>query len=574
MLQKIITEEALLKFAGSRNFRRGQEYFNAGRVTELTTSETLISAKVEGSKIYEVRLSIKNEKIEFECSCPLSEDGIVCKHCVALGLAWRDKSNPIKRKQIPNSEIPSDDIRGNLLSQDKEELVGMLMERADRDETLHRQLILKTARRKRSGSALSAYKENITDVFAIRDFIPYREMFQFSRQIEDVVTELDDFLASGPPDQVIELCEYALEEWEKAIEQVDDSNGYMTPIRNHIQEIHLKACIKAKPDPKKLAKKLFQWEMKSNWEVFLGAAQTHSEALGEKGLAVYNHLAEKEWTKLPPLVSGSGERWNSERFRITFIMEALAKARGDVEALVEVKKRDLSSSYAYLEIAKIYRNAEKTELALEWAEKGLQEFQTRPDSRLRNFLAEEYQKAGRHSDAIKMIWQNFVERPSLEIYQSLQKYADRSGVWKEWRNKALDLIRNDIASKKEKTSTGRDGIDHSLLVEIFLFEQDIEAAWREAKNGGCSDYGWQRLAEAREKDHPEDALEICHRRLKKILTVSHKDSYREAIEVLRRIRKLLQQMNKESEFERCLTDVKSTNRARPSFMKMLERVRW
>jgi hypothetical protein len=39
----------------------------------------------------------------------------------------------------------------------------------------------------------------------------------------------------------------------------------------------------------------------------------------------------------------------------------------------------------------------------------------------------------------------------------------------------------------------------------WSYENDPEAAWREAQTGGCSDSLWLRLAAAREKEHPEDA---------------------------------------------------------------------
>ena len=41
--------------------------------------------------------------------------------------------------------------------------------------------------------------------------------------------------------------------------------------------------------------------------------------------------------------------------RITHIMETLARRTGDLEAIIAVKARDLSSPYAFLQIAETYR---------------------------------------------------------------------------------------------------------------------------------------------------------------------------------------------------------------------------
>jgi hypothetical protein len=55
--------------------------------------------------------------------------------------------------------------------------------------------------------------------------------------------------------------------------------------------------------------------------------------------------------------------------------------------------------------------------------------------------------------------------------------------------------------------------DHSELVTIFLWEKDVEAAWREAREGGCSNDLWMDLARKRETNHPEDALPIYQRQV-------------------------------------------------------------
>ena len=148
------------------------------------------------------------------------------------------------------------------------------------------------------------------------------------------------------------LMEHALATVEEAMGSVDDSDGHMSGIRQRLQEIHRAACKKAKPDPGTLAKRLFEWELRTEWDTFFDAAEKYAGVLGKQGLAVYRKLAEAEWASVPALEPGRDdpERYR-KRFRITHIMETLARRSGDVEAVVAVKKRDLSSAYAYLQIA-------------------------------------------------------------------------------------------------------------------------------------------------------------------------------------------------------------------------------
>ncbi|HUM90939.1 MAG TPA: hypothetical protein PLM32_06120, partial [Candidatus Competibacter sp.] len=62
------------------------------------------------------------------------------------------------------------------------------------------------------------------------------------------------------------------------------------------------------------------------------------------------------------------------------------------------------------------------------------------------------------------------------------------GDWPAWRDRALRQVRQGIAREfAERNKTGYARMiapDQSRLVEILLAEQEIEAAWQEAKAGG------------------------------------------------------------------------------------------
>lgn len=109
-------------------------------------------------------------------------------------------------------------------------------------------------------------------------------------------------------------------------------------------------------------------------------------------------------------------------------MEQLAEASGDVDELVAIKARDLSSGYRYLDIAQIWAKAKQPDKALEWAERGLKAFPERPDNRLRDFLVAAYLKRRRNDAALQLTWIQFEERPGLEHYKKLQHVAGKLGA--------------------------------------------------------------------------------------------------------------------------------------------------
>ena len=55
-------------------------------------------------------------------------------------------------------------------------------------------------------------------------------------------------------------------------------------------------------------------------------------------------------------------------------MESLARVSGDIDELVAIKAKDLSSAYQFLRIAEILLGAGRKDEALTWAERGLTAF--------------------------------------------------------------------------------------------------------------------------------------------------------------------------------------------------------
>ena len=73
-LKEILTNKKLRELAGGRSFTRGEEYFKAEAVASLTERNDKISANVEGSDMYTVKLWVTSGELEYDCSCPYASD--------------------------------------------------------------------------------------------------------------------------------------------------------------------------------------------------------------------------------------------------------------------------------------------------------------------------------------------------------------------------------------------------------------------------------------------------------------------------------------------------------------------
>ncbi len=480
MLADLLNEKLLMELAGGRAFERGEDYFVDGHVVGLKENNDAITARVRGTYYYRVTLRAEEEELASECDCPVGRDNIFCKHCVAVGLAWIDARN--QKEDVPRQQtkrdVTDEEIRAHLMSQKKNSLVELLMEHADWDSEFHNRLALATAQGGANAPDLAAFHAAIDKVIRRRNFVDYGRMPEYARGVEAIVDSLRNLLESGHAQAVRELTERALEQMESAMNHVDDSDGFMGGILAELQELHLSACREAKLDPSELAKFLFEWEVGSDCEIFLGAAENYADVLGKVGLAEYRKLVDSEWARVPPLAPGEKDSADDgKRWRITHMMEALAKQTGDLEALVDVKSRDLSAAFRFLEIAQIYQGAGNNRSALEWAEQGVRAFPVHTDGRLCDFLIEEYHQQDRHDEAIAIAWTSFRGRPGLDEYQDLHDSALRAKQWPQWREKALLLLREQIAGKNKRLGK-RQMKEHTRARGSFRSCRDIHLGRR------------------------------------------------------------------------------------------------
>ena len=582
-LSRAMNDAVIRRLAGDRSYQRGLDYYLHGHVESLEEHADGIRAVVRGSDDYKVELSSDDGIVDHSCECPYASGGVFCKHCVATALAWLDRlTRPAKIKRRANvKKITLADARKILLAEKKEDVVASLLEWAKTDERLGERLILYAARRSGAEASVAAVEKVFQKAVETGGFVYYREMASYARGVNEAIDSIEQLRRDGQPGAVVELCESALGSLIGAMEQTDDSDGYMGDLRDRLQDIHYKACKEGKPEPVALAGRLFHWELHGEFDLFYGAISRYGKILGAEGLEAYRRLAAAEWRKVPERTANDQSHAWRKDFQITHIMERLALLSGDTKALVAVMSRDLSHAYNYLKIAEVCRDAKQHDMALEWAEKGLAAFPERTDGRLREFAANQYHRRRRHDEAMKLIWAEYAEQPGLERYRSLQRHAKKAGNWTDWRERALAEIRRRIeAAPQERYNPVRppwmpSANDHSLLVEIFLHERDVEAAWREAQAGGCSHTLWLRLAAARERDHPEDVVPIYFKQAEVEVRTARKSVYDHAVVLLEKAATLMKRIGRSQEFVEQMEALRQKYKIKRNFVKRLDqRSKW
>jgi len=500
------------------------------------------------------------------------------------------RRSPVDRSRLVVTDAVADpseraeaviDIRAYLVGLDHDALVELLVERAAEDDVFDARLRMSAARATPGPPPIAVFRHALDEAFIVRDYVDYRGVYDYASTIDSALDSLRELLDDDHAEAVITLAEHAIDRAEDALGYVDDSDGYMSGIAERLQELHRDACAAAKPEPVELAHTLFERERHSgDLDVFHDAAATYAEVLGAEGNAEYLRLAKAEWDALPPLGPGQEERsYSSRRFRITQIMETLAELTGDVDAVADVLARDQSSAYQFVRLAELYRRAGRYDDALAWAEKGLA-LHGGSDSRLLEAAAEEYHRVGRGADAVRIAWDAYDASPALRTYRQLSEQATRADLWQDWHDQAITLLRQRIAQGQRKPARGRvsqwavRGPDGSTMVEVLLYEGEVELAWLEANASGCRRDLWLELARRREGEHPLAAVPIWQGEIERVIDAKNNQAYAEAVDLLVRVRRLLIAADREADFPPYVAKLRTTHKPKRNLMKLFDERSW
>ncbi|MGH8899221.1 MAG: tetratricopeptide repeat protein [Egibacteraceae bacterium] len=370
---------------------------------------------------------------------------------------------------------------------------------------------------------------------------------------------LAELLDLGHADAVVVLAEHAWHLAEDAVNRVDDSDGWLSDISSQLGELHHRACVEAGVDPVALARRLVELELGSELDAFHRAAARYASVLGDVGVAEYRRLIEPRFDVL-----AAGEGHSTGRFRVTQAMAGVALASGDPDQLIAVKARDLRTPDDYREIASVLADAGRVAEAVDWAERGLAAFgdrgwQTPP---LRELLAGLHRRRGDADAAVEVFWAGVQAAPSLESYRRLLQEAETAGDRPGWRERALEHLRGRLPGRSRP------------LVEILLYEGQVDEAWQIASTHSCGQRLWLTLARARESTHPQDAIPVYAREAAALIAPTKSEVYPKAVDLMVRIERLYAALGRPEDFAAYVAQVRAEHGRKRSLMTLLDRKRW
>ena len=481
---------------------------------------------------------------------------------------------------VPPIPDPADkglaaDVSSYVEGLSREHLIEIVLGQCERDWRLRERMAAEARHARGEGPDRDSWRRHIDAAFAPQDdFVSYREAATWASEIDEVIDALDDLARAGHEDAVIVLVEYAHRCAEAAIEYVDDSDGWLSDIEERLSELDLSACDAAHPDPVALARRLVDLELNSELDGFHRAAATYAGVLGEAGLAEYRQIVEPRWDALTDTTG----RQSVDRFAVEQAMIGVALGSGDVDELIEVRGRDLRAPAGYLEIARALARSGRIDDAIEWAQRGMAEYPDRtwqlPE--LRDFLAEILRSQGNDAEAVELYWQGFETTPSLSSYRQLLKQSD-SDAAAGWSERCLETLSARVVEERPADEDRRSHVvprPAQALVDILMYEGDVEDAWTTATEYGCDNDTWMALARAREATHPLDSIAVYEREVLALIDRKKNHTYRAAVDLLERIRVLADRAGHPERFTVLLERIRTEHRAKRNLKALLDDKAW
>ena len=435
------------------------------------------------------------------------------------------------------TDVGIDDLVASLETAQLREILGSA---AERHEDVERQLRLSVAR---AAGDLRQLRTEVDRGLRTRRFLGYREAMDWARAARPIITELEAAVDTAPSRELVELLQRAISHVVKVIQRADDSSGLIGDLARDLLELHARACDAGVADPARLAAWMVRFRF-TEQDFFEADPVRYRAALCEQGIAAYRKAV--------------AAQPNHDTFAARYARERLAILDGDTEQIIALLGGDLTQPHQYVAVAEAMAELGRDEDVLAWALSGTERTSGWQTARLYDLACEAYTRRSEPLEVLALRRAQHERSPTSSTYNQLRAAAESLHTWPHERDGARRALSRDPGA----------------LVDALLAEGETELAWQTATTAAHLEIGthrWLRLADARQAQHPADALPVYWRVVDEVLTTADRRAYAQAIRILKRARAAATTAHQDQTFTDNLAAIRETHRRRPTLIAMLNK---
>jgi uncharacterized Zn finger protein len=616
-----LTWDDLESWAGEKIVSRGRSYLkNVRQLSQMPTGDLL--AWVDGSKRYATHIWITPKgELKSTCSCPY--DWGDCKHAVATLLVYlkMEKSGtPVPkavsndpRLKIATSETcadyeddydvrsteegndqnlhipPNESLRVYLQSFNKDKLIDYLLEISGRYPEVYKEIIDQESLSTGNITKLVAsMRSEIREITSEEAWSNYWSGESHLPDYSSLQKKLNHLLQAGHANEVVELGQ---ELFNLGSDQVAHSHddGYTAIALGNCMEIFFDALTQSSLKPQEQLLTAIQTYLSDEYSIldevdFFFDKKNYSKK-------DWGAVAEDLQTRLESLPeSEQKDSFIQEYYRkaiIDWIIIALEKS-GRHSEIIPLLKREIPLTNCYGELVDRLIAASNTAEARTWAEEGYKKTISSYQGVAGEMVKKLYIIARKEKDyhlaaAYKAL--DFFSHEHFNYFTELKKATKAAKLWPQVRESILHYLETGKLKEWPLPETGlkvpvrrkhQSFPNHSLLIEIAIEEKRIDdvVRWYEAipkKNTLYfhSDID-EKVADAVQGNYPDLSLQIWKRFAESHISRVKPAAYKDAAVYLRKTEKLYQKGNRQTEWQRYLSSLKTTHKAKRRLMQVLD----
>ncbi|HUG34740.1 MAG TPA: SWIM zinc finger family protein [Anaerolineales bacterium] len=602
-----ITESMIRTGASPESFRRGEEYYRDGAVSNTAMQGTLLSGACAGTyaPYYRVQVELDEAGIaDASCTC-LYEYGGYCKHIIALLLAYlhRPKSFTVRKAPV---ELLADLDHNDLIAI----LTKLIQEQPDLYDRIEAMTFvpLKSKKKRKKKVDIEVYRRHILGIVHSLDGMRMSEAYWhvggLANQLREVQQSASKFLDADDAETALEILLVLLEEGSRAIEYVDDSDGELgsfvselgTPLAEAILSMELSQVerdrlvrrleklidyagdygmegnlhiavqaskygwdnIPKEMEPlRRTAYKVDEDEEPDDWDEDEEWDEEDEFELREWGLPAvsgFNDLTEARLNVLDR--QGRTEEYlalcKEEERHLRYALK-LCDLKQVAEA-VKYAKKHLSTAEESLQVARRLRESRLVAEAIEIGEHGLKLKGSKAG--LGKWLGPVEEAQGRTKQALDAWLAAFGEHPSLDTYKTIKRLAGP-----DWRH-----LRPEVMAKLRKS------YDKQVLAEVLLLEEEWDEAIKVAEGRDVWYPIVETVADGIMPHRPEWVVQTSLKHAERLMSEVKSKNYPIAAAWLKRAKQAYKLLGKTNEWKKYLGKTKEKYKRRPALQNQLARL--
>ena len=538
----------------TRILSRGYEYYEDGLVEDVLLKGNIVTAKVEGSEIYDVSVEIDNGIfIDGDCTCPYASDGSYCKHMAAL-LYYLNNENIDENNNYTTKEK---EIRDSLRTINKIELDDFLVELLIEDRDVYDKFRLRFNKSFPS-LTIEDYENKIYSAIqssAGRDgFIDYHESWDYTKNMHKIISEVNTLVDNGEYDLAFEVARTILETIPET--DIDDSNGSTGEVADSCIEIIERILESILHDENVLAKKILDYILNEIKTEYLSNYAIDLYPLFNLYVERNIYLDEIEEGLLDALEVGQSKDyfWNAKHY--VDILVDIYNNEDSKKKIINLLKKYSNDNYICLKLVDEYLNADNVNDAITLLKNRLKEDSNRDYAYK---LSEIYQKENMMEEYKNILYKLLYEldKYNIDIYKKI-KYL--------YSNKDWLIEREKIISRILKEAKGNTYITD--ILNIYIEEKKYDDMYNLLKDKDMSTI--MRYEEYLLPKYNKELINIYVKCCKSFASKAfNRTMYSELARDMLHIKKM---QNSENEYTKLLEEMREKYRNKPAMQDELSQV--